>query len=76
MLERFGRMPVVTLLLSESGPQREIDALAIADAIRDQVARAPSFAAGQHRSGGLTSAAKQAVTAAGTLAGQLFSRRN
>jgi hypothetical protein len=76
MLERFGRMPVVTLLLSESGPQRDIDALAIADAIRDQVARAPSFAAAQHRSGGLTSAAKQAVTAAGTLAGQLFSRRN
>ncbi len=76
MLERFGRMPVVTLLLSQSGPQREIDAVAIANAIRDQVARAPSFAAAHQRSGGLTSAAKQAVSAAGTLAGQLFSRRN
>ncbi len=75
-LERFGRMPVVTLLLSEVGPQREIDAVAIASAIRDQVARAPAFAATHARSSGIASAARQAVTAAGTLAGQLFSRRN
>jgi uncharacterized protein len=75
-LERFGRMPVVILLLSEAGPQRTIDSAAIATAIRDQAARAPSFVPSAGRSGGLASAAKQAVTAAGTLAGQLLGRRH
>ncbi len=75
-LERFGRVPVVTLLIAESGPQRELDAAAIAAAIAEQAARAPAFAAGQARGrGGIASAAKQAVSAAGSLAGQIFGRR-
>lgn len=74
-LERFGRMPVIVVLLSESEPKRALDTAAIATAIREQAARAPAFAA-TARSRGIASAAKQAVTAAGTLAGQLFSRRH
>lgn len=75
-LERFGRMPVVMLLLSEKEPQRSLDMTALAAAIRDQAARAPAFATAAGQSGGLASVAKQAVTAAGTLAGQFLGRRH
>ncbi len=75
-LERFGRVPVMTLLIAENGPQREIDAAAIAAAVSDLAARAPAFAVRpQHGRTGIASAARQAVSAAGTLAGQIFGRR-
>ncbi len=76
-LERFGRFPVVTLLLAEKSPQRELDAAAIAGAVREQAARRASFAAHREpRRGGVISAARQAASAAGALAGQLLGRRN
>jgi hypothetical protein len=75
-LERFGRVPVVVHMLAEDGTQRDLDAAAILIAISDQAARAPEFSAKAAPSrGGIASAAKQAVSAAGTLAGQLFGRR-
>jgi hypothetical protein len=75
-LETFGRMPVVTLLLAAGGPQRDIDVAAIVRAVREQAERAPAFSAPLRSARGIGSAARQAVTAAGTLAGQLFGRRN
>jgi hypothetical protein len=76
ILEQFGRVPVVAHLLSEKSPQRDLDIAALATAIRDQAARLPAFAAqSSHGRGGIASAAKQAVSAAGSLAGQIF-RRN
>jgi hypothetical protein len=76
-LERFGRFPVVTLLLADKSPQRELDAVAIAGAVREQAARRASFAAHREpRRGGVISAARQAASAASALAGQLFGRRN
>ncbi len=74
-LETFGRMPVVTLLLAASGPQRDLDVAAIVRALREQAERAPAFSARQRAARGIGSAARQAVTAAGTLASQIFGRR-
>ena len=76
-LERFGRFPVVTLLLADNSPQRELDTAAIAAAVREQAARRASFAAHRGpRRGGVIRAARQAASAASTLAGQLLGRRN
>jgi hypothetical protein len=49
---------------------------ALVRAVRDQAERAPAFAARHRASRGMGSAARQAVSAAGTLAGQIFGRRN
>ncbi|OYW56849.1 MAG: hypothetical protein B7Z29_02195 [Hyphomicrobium sp. 12-62-95] len=75
-LETFGRMPVVTLLLAADSPQRDLDIAALVRAVREQAERAPAFAARHRASRGVGSTARQAVTAAGTLAGQIFGRRN
>ena len=75
-LERFGRVPVVSLLLAAEGPQRDLDVAALVAAVREQVERAPAFAARNRSGRGVGSAARQAVNAAGTLAGQIFGRRD
>ena len=75
-LEKFGRIPVVTLLLAGDDPQREFDIAAMVQAIREQAARSPSFIGNARSRGSIRSAARQAANAAGTLAGQIFGRRN
>lgn len=75
-LETFGRMPVVTRLLAVDGPQRDLDVAALVRALREQAERAPAFSLRHRANRGIRSAARQAVTAAGTLAGQIFGRRD
>jgi hypothetical protein len=75
-LEKFGRVPVVTLLLAGDDPQREFDIAAMVQVIREQAERSPSFVKNVRSRGSIRSAARQAANAAGTLAGQIFGRRN